>query len=272
MSGVLYIINYAHIKQQLTRDNWSVVAFFGTGNAIHFVTVVSNTSPPLSIFHPKMFAWTAVKYNSICPHILCVGTLLHSPYSHLFFQYPSRKMLLTENASSAPRHTAFYLQWLFFQGHVPERNEQAKDQLKLNEEPQSLASEKRTCELHLTRRSINSTILFFPHFTHHVALCYCLRLSWVGVTPNILPRSHASSKEGRQQIHIATYHSTNEQVMQKLKRSAFAPQCWAKTAWLAFTINCKRQNLHFLFLPLSLWHMQLLASVMLLHYFLHLQK
>lgn len=107
---------------------------------------------------------------------------------------------------------------------MPERNEQAKDQLKLNEEQQSLASEQGTCELHLTCRTINSTILSFPCFTHHVALSYCLCLSWVGVIPNILPSSHASSKEGRQQIYIATYHPSNEhsQVVQKLKRSAFA--------------------------------------------------
>lgn len=171
-------------------------------------------------------------------------------------------------------HLTFLWTVAIFPRSCAERNEKAKDQLKLNEEQQSLTSEEGTCEQHLTCRTINSTILSFPHFTHRVALSYCLRLSWVGVTPNILPRSHEFSKEGRQQIYIATYHPTNEhrQVMQKLKRSAFTLQCWAETVWLAFTINCKRQNLHFLFLPLSLWHMQILASVMLLLYFLHLQK
>lgn len=134
-------------------------------------------------------------------------------------------MLLTENASNAPRHTASYL--LMNCGYFSKvmcLREKSKQRTSLN-------LMKSNNLLHLSKEHVSciwragpSIALFFPRFTHHVALSYCLCLSWVGVIPNILPSSHASSNEGRQQIHVATYHPSNEhgQVVQKLKRSAFA--------------------------------------------------
>lgn len=105
--------------------------------------------------------WTEVKYNSVC-HIysLSMDTLLHSlaPYSHLVFKQPSRKDLQIHCILPS------YELWLFFQGHLLDSHEQEKNQLKLDEERYSFVSGAGTCELHLTCRTINGTIISLSLF------------------------------------------------------------------------------------------------------------
>lgn len=69
------------------------------------------------------------------------------------------------------------------------------------------------------------------------------------------------------QPHTILQMNTQKSWKSERKVPLQGPQCWGEMAWLAFTLHCKRQNLHRLFSSPSLWHMQLLVSGMFLFLF-----